>query len=174
MPQMSLRWIATIAFAALSTCAPVLAASTSAPADEYFGRYHLSILGIRNSLADMTVRARQEPDRAVAFLESAELTEDAIQQWQNRYPEDTWLPKSIFALEGLYLTIGGAEGVKHGVGAAAWLDRSFPGTAFAQKGDDKLAALNNSDDGTPSAAGSPTLLGVVPVLADATVVGSSP
>jgi hypothetical protein len=165
MGKNCVRGFAALVFAAVSTCAPVLAASTSAPADEYFGRYHLSILGIRNAIAGMTNGAQQDPKSASRYLESAELTEDAIHQWQQRYPQDSWLPKTILSLETLYIAIGSDKGEKQAEATAAWLDKSFPGNAVAKAGHDELASANNSDDGGPSTADSPKVLGMVPALA---------
>ena len=158
-----------IGLLSIATCGPALAASVNAPADEYFGRYHLSILGIRNAISDMTTKAHEEPEHASAFLNSAELAEDSIRQWQSRYPQDSWLPKTIFSLERLYVSIGNNESAEHAVQTAAWLDRSFPKTAFAEMGRTELASLSTSDDGNASTPDSPAMLGMVPALTDTTV-----
>jgi len=169
MRHFTVRWFFALAFVSIATCGPVAAASNCAPADEYFGRYHLSILGIRNAIGDMTIKAHEQPERARAFLNSAELTEDAIHQWQNRYPQDSWLPKTIFSLERLYVTIGTPKSAEHAVNTAAWLNRSFPDTQFAQMGREELASLTSSDDGTATTPDSPAELGMVPALSDTTI-----
>ncbi|HKW45319.1 MAG TPA: hypothetical protein VJN22_06630 [Candidatus Eremiobacteraceae bacterium] len=65
--------------------------SAPAPADEYFGRYKLSFLGVRNIIRDMNV----EGDSPLALpLQEGRIHEVAgsIADWANRYPRDTWLP----------------------------------------------------------------------------------
>ncbi len=164
-----------VAFVGLmfATTGLVRAATNDAPADEYFGHYHLSILGIRNAITDMTQRAIAYPDRAASYLPSAELAEDAIHQWQNRYPQDSWLPKSILALEQLYVTIHTAESLQHAVQSAAWLDTSFPQSDYAAMGHAELANTTTSDDGTPTSSESPHILGVLPGLVQTASAGNT-
>jgi hypothetical protein len=62
-----------------------------APADEYFGRYKLSFLGIRNIIHDMNI----EGDSPLALpLQQGRIHEVAgsLADWANRYPRDKWLP----------------------------------------------------------------------------------
>lgn len=168
MRRLTVRAIVGFGLMSIATLSPVLAASTSAPADEYFGRYHLSILGIRNALSDMTNQAHGHPEKASAYLNSAELTEDAIHQWQARYPQDSWLPKIVFSLERLYVSIGTQDSAEHAVQTAAWLDKSFAQTQYAHMGRTELASLSTSDDGNASTPDSPQMLGMIPALADTT------
>src|SRR5450755_1991263 len=62
-----------------------------APADEYFGRFKLSNLGMRNIIHDMNI----EGDSPLALpLQQGRIREVAgsLSDWANRYPRDTWLP----------------------------------------------------------------------------------
>jgi hypothetical protein len=59
-----------------------------APADEYFGRMKMSVLGIRNALDGLERRAAIG-DRSVASMLA--LVDDAISDWRSKYPRDTWL-----------------------------------------------------------------------------------
>jgi hypothetical protein len=66
-------------------------ARAPAPADEYFGRYKLSFLGIRNIIRDMGI----EGDSPLALpLQQGRIREVAgsLADWANRYPRDKWLP----------------------------------------------------------------------------------
>jgi hypothetical protein len=66
-------------------------ARAPAPADEYFGRYKLSFLGIRNIIHDMGI----EGDSPLALpLQEGRIHEVAgsLADWANRYPRDKWLP----------------------------------------------------------------------------------
>jgi hypothetical protein len=62
-----------------------------APADEYFGRFKLSFLGIRNIIHDMNV----EGDSSLALTtQEGRIHEVAgsLADWANRYPRDIWVP----------------------------------------------------------------------------------
>lgn len=73
-----------------------------APADEYFGRMKMSILGIRNEIHDLGLQIDTQPAKVESVLSMANLTEDALADWQKKYPQDPWLPKTLFALERMY------------------------------------------------------------------------
>ena len=65
-----------------------------APADEYFGRFKLSFLGIRNIIRDMNT----EGDSSLALpIQEGRIHEVAgsLADWANRYPRDKWLPTTI-------------------------------------------------------------------------------
>lgn len=97
-----------------------------APADEYFGRLKLSILGIRNIIKDQGLKIDRNPANANGTLKEMALTEDAIHDWQHKYPCDSWLPGTIFALEHFYGKIHTPYGVKRVRYAYGWLHRDFP------------------------------------------------
>jgi hypothetical protein len=103
-----------------------------APADEYFGKLKLSILGIRNTIKDQGLKVDYEPDKAPGTLNAISLTEDAIHDWQRKYPCDSWLPGTLFALEHFYLKIHTDDGVKHVHATFAWLRHDYPRSSFVQ------------------------------------------
>jgi hypothetical protein len=75
-----------------------------APADEYFGRQKMSILEIRNRLSDLARRAVDLRNAGDVPHEAA-LTEDALHDWERKYPGDPWLAKDLSALARLYARI---------------------------------------------------------------------
>lgn len=97
-----------------------------APADEYFGKLKLSILGIRNTIKDQGLKVDVAPDQAASTFNAIALTEDAIHDWEHKYPCDSWLPGSIFALEHFYTKIHTEDGVRHVHATFAWLRHDFP------------------------------------------------
>jgi len=103
-----------------------------APADEYFGRLKLSILGIRNTIKDQGLRVDYEPGKAPATLGAIALTEDAIRDWEHKYPCDSWLPGTLYALQHFYGKIHTDDGVKHVHATFAWLRKSFPHSSFVR------------------------------------------
>src|SRR5579871_4832776 len=54
-----------------------------APADEYFGRMKMSILGITNSIHDTGLREGYDPTNAAKYYTSLSLTEDALEDWSH-------------------------------------------------------------------------------------------
>ena len=77
-----------------------------APADEYFGKLKMSILGVRNLVVDIDARASNATeDVAGNFCHKLILAEDALRDWQAKYPDDTWVPKFGYAMLKDYETI---------------------------------------------------------------------
>jgi hypothetical protein len=103
-----------------------------APADEYFGKLKMSILGIRNTIKDQGLKIDVDPSKAPSTSNAIALTEDAIRDWQHKYPCDTWLPGTLFALERFYLKIHTDDGVKHVHATFAWLRHDYPRSRFVQ------------------------------------------
>jgi hypothetical protein len=74
------------------------AAVKVAPADEYFGRMKMSILGITNSIKDTGLREGYDPANAAKYFNSLALTEDALEDWAQKYPQDSWIPRRAYDL----------------------------------------------------------------------------
>ena len=101
-----------------------------APADEYFGKLKMSILGIRNTIKDQGLKIDVDPSKAPTTLNAIALTEDAVRDWQKKYRCDSWIPGTIYALEHFYLKIHTDDGVKHVHAAFAWLRHDYPKSRF--------------------------------------------
>ncbi|MFN2449496.1 MAG: tol-pal system YbgF family protein [Candidatus Baltobacteraceae bacterium] len=102
-----------------------------APADEYFGRLKMSILGMRNEIKDLSTRLSFNPDRGGELLGSALTVEDAIRDWEHKYPDDSWLPKSVYMLSQLYASIHTEEGQRRAAATLRWVIDRYPSTAYA-------------------------------------------
>jgi outer membrane protein assembly factor BamD (BamD/ComL family) len=102
-----------------------------APADEYFGRLKMSILGVGNELRDLAVRISYAPGREQQYLGAVTMVEDAIRDWERKYPSDPWLAKDVFALSQLYERIPTPDGQRHAAATLQWLVQRYPGSAFA-------------------------------------------
>jgi hypothetical protein len=112
-----------------------------APADEYFGKLKLSILGIRNTIKDMGLKADADPGHAAAVVMGAiSLTEDALHDWEKKYPQDTWIPPAIFSLERLYAKVDSDDARTHAKIVMAWLVHDYPKSAPAKIGKKELDA----------------------------------
>ncbi|MDP9017207.1 MAG: hypothetical protein M3N19_02665 [Candidatus Eremiobacteraeota bacterium] len=88
-----------------SVPAPAAAATRLAPADEYFGRLKMSILGIRNQLAALEIKAGFRGENRSALLGQATFIEDAMREWSAKYPGDPWIPKFRHRLSVVYVRI---------------------------------------------------------------------
>ena len=62
-----------------------------APADEYFGRMKMSVLGIRNALNTLEQRASYGDHNTSAMSGQLAFVDDAMADWRAKYPRDTWL-----------------------------------------------------------------------------------
>lgn len=67
----------------------------SAPADEYFGRMKMSFLGIDNTLRDASKTAGEHTTDPSVVAKVA-LAEDALKDWERRYPRDPQLGRSYY------------------------------------------------------------------------------
>ena len=111
-----------------------------APADEYFGRLKLSILGIRNTIKDMGLKADADPSRAVnVVMGSVGLTEDAMRDWEKKYPQDSWIPATILSLERLYGKVDSDDARARAKLTMVWLVHDYPASPPAKIGKKELA-----------------------------------
>jgi len=112
-----------------------------APADEYFGKLKLSILGVRNLVYDIDARANDATeDVAANFCHKLILAEDALRDWQAKYPDDVWVPKFGYAMLKDYETIDSTmiadeshAASIHAIDLANWLGAQYPDNEFAPK-----------------------------------------
>jgi len=135
-----------------------------APADEYFGKLKMSILGIRNTIKDQGIKVDVDPAKADSTLNAIALTEDAMHDWQRKYPCDGWIPGTIYALEHFYGKIHTADGVKHVHATFAWLRHDFPRH--------RLIVIAKRQDGEAAASTGPAMASI-PGSAEGTTAPST-
>lgn len=121
--------------------------SQMAPADEYFGHYRLSVLGIANTIRD--AGARLDEGRAAQPIVDGPLAfaNDAIHAWQSRFPNDPWIARDLLALEVAYVHAG-PRGTELARQTETWLVHDYPDAPEAR---DARVALNDQrgdGDGT--------------------------
>jgi hypothetical protein len=110
-----------------------------APADEYFGRLGMSVLGVRSKVKDLGLDADLHPEHDPAILNNALWVEDAMRDWAKKYPFDRWLPRYAFALEQMYEEIPGEAAHKRAIRQTDYITAYFPQTIYARIGRVKLA-----------------------------------
>ena len=101
-----------------------------APADEYFGRLKMSMLGIRNQLHDLTLRLQYSPANGDTVLGTAVLVEDAMHDWEHKYPADPWLARSVYDLTTLYSHVRTTKGHARAAHALRWLLSRYGRTRY--------------------------------------------
>ncbi len=118
---------------ALSFTAPAFAENMSslAPADRYFGRLKMSILGVRNQLRDLSIRADLHPEDADHIFDKAVLVEDALRDWQAHFPRDPWIPKYTYSLAQLYGKLGSDDARTRRDETLDWLAATYPESEYA-------------------------------------------
>jgi hypothetical protein len=110
-----------------------------APADEYFGRLQMSVLGVRNKVKDLGLDADLHPEHEKAILGNAMWVEDAMRDWAKKYPFDRWLPRYAYALEVMYERIPSTDAHRRAVKQISYLTAYFPQTVYGKIGRAKLA-----------------------------------
>ena len=130
-----------MALALLCMATPAFAQprSSVAPADEYFGRLKMSVLGIANVIRDMRLRVESDPSRTPSIFGGLANVEDAIRDWESKYPHDSWIPRNLLALETTYLEASGERAARLAAYTESWLSHDYGNTAYAAKAHAALA-----------------------------------
>ena len=169
-------WMSGVAFAntpiprAHATAKPLVVPNVRvltykvAPADEYFGRLKMSILGIRNTIKDQGLKVDADPTRGDAIVSTCSLTEDALHDWEKKYPRDSWLPGSILTLERLYAKIDSDVARAKAKATMLWLVRDYPKSPQGKVG--KVELASNKVGVKPETS---TTASVTPQVGDAAV-----
>jgi hypothetical protein len=144
-----------------------------APADEYFGKLKMSVLGIRNTIKDVGLNLDIDQTRWVQQASKAAFAEDALRDWAKKYPQDTWLAKTVFALERMYGKLDSDEGHQHALASMKWLVRDFPKSWYGKTGKKELALGKVGKPQVTAASASPSPNAAV-VAAPATVPSALP
>jgi hypothetical protein len=128
----SLRIILVLAFG-VAFASPTLAdqKNVDAPVDEYFGRQHMSTLGIDNLIRDTDQRESVDPAFAARLYGGLMAAEDAIEDWAAKYPHDGWIPKRAYEMSHLFWRMHLAEANAAAERCRTLLFRQFPESRYA-------------------------------------------
>ena len=102
-----------------------------APADEYFGRMKMSILGITNMIKDTGLREGFDPANASKYYNALSLTEAALEDWAGKYPQDSWIPSRAYNLSHEFWLMHTPDADAQAQRCRAILFRQFPHNRFA-------------------------------------------
>jgi ABC-type microcin C transport system permease subunit YejB len=126
--------------AAILSAAPAIADTTLtpmqvaslAPADQYFGKIKMSILGIRNSIKDIANAATTEPDKLSDLYHKLTLVEDSLADLKSQFPHDTWIPNLGVGLADAFAKIGFEDSAVHENDALDWVIAEYPNSIAAK------------------------------------------
>jgi hypothetical protein len=113
--------------------------SSKAPADEYFGRLKMSILGLRH---EVDALAKRYDERTIAdddLMHDAGFIEDGIDHWRMTYPRDPWLPQTSFHLAELYMKVQTGAARTRAKAMFAYTARYFPASKEGHQSRARLA-----------------------------------
>jgi hypothetical protein len=113
--------------------------SKIAPADEYFGRLKMSILGISNTIKDQTLRFDRRPEEMEGEMSTVGFAVDAIHDWEHKYPTDPWIAKSLFYIERFYNRIPTEQGRAQAKAIMVWLVHDYPESWYGKVGKRELS-----------------------------------
>jgi hypothetical protein len=152
--------ILVAAFAQAAAANPVVA-----PADEYFGRMKLSILGIGNIMHDTKLREAYDPAHASDNYAKLALAEDALEDWAAKYPQDTWLPGKAYYMSHEFWAMNTPDGDRAAERCRALLLSRFATSRYSSRARSEVAAMfqtkattaiassGSSTNGSPAATG---------------------
>jgi hypothetical protein len=125
-----------------------------APADEYFGPHHESILEIRNRLHDFDNKTDAEMMEP-GVVNQLDDVAYSIGDWRHQYPNDPWLPRSYAELIFAYQRAGQLSS-PHAVVALSEMQNSYPNAPETQ---DTMAMISGNQSPLISlfAAASPSV-----------------
>ena len=109
----------------------VVQGSRNAPADENFGQYRMTPVGIPWRIKCLAHQVDTDPKNGESVFTFADWVENSIQDWQARYPQDQALPRVIFALQVLYQKVNTNAGRSRAARVGTWLKRDYPSSNFA-------------------------------------------
>jgi hypothetical protein len=106
--RMMIGLLAVLIFASVPFSTLAATYSGPAPADEYFGPHHQSILEIRNRLDRMDAKSDRELVDSNAVVELDDVAA-SISDWRAQYPQDPWLPRTYARLLRTYHRAGASS-----------------------------------------------------------------
>ena len=141
--------VLALAFALPATPVCAQGLSSLAPADEYFGHYRLSVLGIANSIRYSGNRI-DEGNVGPTLDGPLMFVSDAIRAWEKHYPRDPWIARDLFALQVVYLRVQSQRGLELARTTEAWLVADYPNAPEAAEAQIVLADATGGGEFRPS------------------------
>lgn len=157
--------ILVAAFAQAGIANPVVA-----PADEYFGRMKLSILGIGNIMHDTKLREAYDPVHASDNYNKLASAEDALEDWAAKYPQDTWLPGKAYYMSHEFWAMNTPDADRAAERCRALLLSRFAESKYSSRARSEVAAMFQPKSTTAIASAASTTAGTAATGTTATTV----
>lgn len=116
--------LAVLIFAGVPISTLAATYSGPAPADEYFGPHHQSILEIRNRLDRLDAKSDGEMVDSNAVVELDDIAA-SVSDWRQQYPNDPWLPRTYARVLRDYHRVG-ASSSDRAVAVLGEMKTAFP------------------------------------------------
>jgi hypothetical protein len=120
---------------------PAAANPVVAPADEYFGRMKLSILGIGNIMHDTKLREAYDPAHAADNYTKLASAEDALEDWAAKYPQDTWLPGKAYYMSHEFWAMNTPDGDRAAERCRALLLSRYAESRYSLRARSEIASM---------------------------------
>jgi hypothetical protein len=156
------------AFTQATAAKPVVA-----PADEYFGRMKLSILGIGNIMHDTKLREAYDPAHASDNYAKLALAEDALEDWAAKYPQDTWLPGKAYYMSHEFWAMNTPDADRAAERCRALLLSRFASSRYSVRAHSEVAAMFQPKATTAIASAASTTIGAAANNGTSAVTGTS-
>jgi hypothetical protein len=126
-------------FALLAAVVLATLGSTTAPADEYFGKMKMSAIRIRYDFMQLQPRYEKHQLLPEEADHLATLAEDAYYAWAAKYPKDPWLASTGYLMARIFAELPGTDARDRAVHAYTYVKSHFPNTTYAKE---SVAALH--------------------------------
>ena len=146
-----IAWLPFRAFA--QTAVPAVA-----PLDEYFGSTNESILEIRNRITAVEIKPETDA-RTTDAVAAIDFFQDALLDWQHKYPADPWVVDALSRTVRCYARAGVATSA-HAAEIYAILEKTYPRTTGAERA--LLAVWEAPAAGSAFAGAADARVGIIP------------
>ena len=160
------------------------AASSSAPADESFGQFKYTAISVRTKIDALGRSYRERWADDASIVHDAELVENSLMAWAQRYPKDPWLAPAAFHLAQLYAEIQTPQARAKAIRTFRYVADTYPATKQGRlarqrlrqglpplHGERAVSATPSPYRSTPAPAASPA---AAPSASASPIAGASP
>ena len=128
--------------------------TAQAPMDRYFGRLKFSPLGVGNTISLISGEVDEKRLDSSQAVSSLAFTEDAVRDWQAKFPADRWLPRTVLSIGRVYHKFDDPVGRKNEKRIDTWILLHFPASnearALLRAAIDAPTALPSPPAATPT------------------------
>jgi hypothetical protein len=102
------------------------ARASLAPADQYFGRAKMSIVGMHTTIVKLSERYHAREIDDTDLIHDAKVVEAALHRWHDIYPKDSGAIVTAFELEQLYQAVQSTNARSHATAVLKFIAKAAP------------------------------------------------